>query len=271
MAKTKEEKEKLLMAEKENITNEDNTIEPTVMENTVDSTPVANEEVATETTQNIITIQGQQTGPSYNELLNIIQQLSNEVQALKSNNTQSPQQSDSSAALSDILSTLANRKSDREVSIVHNCELIGGLTTHLDLSNTSIDFTHVGETRLLSWQQFEECAAKYRSFFERRVILIDSAYAEVAQKYGLPCAEGTKHILTQSDIAKLPTLSVPELEKFIESLEEADKVTVFNYWLGKCYSREEGFYDRYKMDTLNRLSNNLFDNILLVMNGDSRA
>jgi len=206
-------------------------------------------------------------GPSYDELMSIVQQLANEVQTLKSGKAAPAVQGND---LTDILAALTNRKSDREVSVVHNCELNGGLTTHIELSNTTIDFTHIGETRLLSWQQFEEIASKYRSFFDAKVILIGSDYAEEAERYSLPCAEGQTHLLTQKDMAALPTLTVPKLEAFIESLSEEDKDTVFSYWLGKCYSREKNFYDRHKMDTLNRLSNGLFDNILLVMNGDGR-
>jgi len=207
-------------------------------------------------------------GPSYEELAFLVQQLAGEVQALKSGKSApaTPVNND----LTSILTALTNRKSDREVSIVHNCELNGNLTTHIELSNATIDFTHVGETRLLSWQQFEEVSSKYRSFFDRNIILVGGDYAEVADQYGLPCASNKGRILSQKDMAKLNKLTVPELEKFVEDLSDEDKDTVFSYWLGKCYTREEGFYDRHKMDTLNRLSNGLFDNILLVMNGDGR-
>ena len=65
-------------------------------------------------------------------------------------------------------------------------------------------------------------------------------------------------------------MGVRELEDFVESLSDNDKEVVFSYWLGKCYERVEGFYDRHKMDTLNRISKNAcFNNVLLVMNGES--
>lgn len=257
MAKTKEQKEQELKAQVEN----------TTVENEEATNEVTNVNGETEVEE---VKEAPKNGPTYEELLSIVQTLSQEVQSLKANGAQATQ-SNGISELGDILGVLANRKSDREVTIVHNCELLGGLTTHIKLSTTTIDFSRVGETRLLSWQQFEECAAKYRDFFDRKIILVDAAYADVAKRYNLPCTDGAKHILTQEDINALPTMEVPELEKFIESLDKEEQLTVFNYWLGKCYSREEGFYDRYKMDTLNRLSQGMFENILLVMNGDSRS
>jgi len=223
----------------------------------------------TETPIENITSSKKESGPSYAELASLVEKLAYEVQSLKAGKDINQTHSNNDD-LTSILSALTNRKSDREVSIVHNCELNSGLTTHIELSNTTIDFSHVGETRLLSWQQFEECASKYRSFFDRNIILIGSDYAEVADHYNLPCVKGKTHALTQKDMATISKITIPELEKFIDSLSEEDKDTVFSYWLGKCYTREDGFYDRHKMDTLNRLSNGMFDNILLVMNGDGR-
>lgn len=252
MAKIKNEKENEVVVENENnvVLNEQN---KTIVENS----------------------EQKRTGPSYDELLGIVKQLAEEVSFLKSRDSKEVVEPVNDATcnnvLADILSTLANRKSDREVSIVHNKELNGGLSTHIELTNTIIDFKHVGETRLLSWQQFEECASKYRTFFDAKIILVDKAYAEIADYYNLPCTEGSSCFLTQKDIAKLALFDVPNLEKFIDSLSKEDKDTVFSYWLGKCYSREAGFYDRHKMDTLNRLSGGKFDNILLVMNGEGRA
>lgn len=248
MAKTKEEKQ---------------IIESAVEAEAVEAVEEIKEEKQTKTSK--------QTGPSYDELISLVQQLSNEVASLKSGTATVPQAKENN--IEEILSLLANRKSEREVAIVHNRELAGGLTTHIHLSTVDIDFTHVGEERLLTWQQFEECVSKYRSFFKSEIILVSDEYADVAVKYNVPCVHRSdaNHVLTHNDIMKLGTMSVPELEKLIGSLGDADKDTVFNYWLGKCYTKEPSFYDRYKMDTLNRLSNGSFTNILLVMNGDTTA
>lgn len=208
------------------------------------------------------------TQPSYEDLMNLVQQLAGEVQALKSSAAIAPSTQPSSAE--ELLNMLANRKSDREVTIVHNMEMNGNLTTHIVLSTITIDFRHVGEQRVLSWQQFEECVSKYHSFFEKEIILLGAEDKELAERYGVPCIDKKTKVLTHKDIEKLPNMSARQLEDFVESLSDTDKDVVFSYWLGKCYERTEGFYDRYKMDALNRLSKNgCFNNILLVMNGES--
>ena len=205
------------------------------------------------------------TGPTYDELMALVKGLAAEVESLKANRA-TP--ANNGNRTDELLSLLANRKSDQEVVIVHNCEMNGGLTTHLALSNVTIDFHSVGEERVLSWPQFEECVSKYRTFFDRKVILVSSKYAEIAERFGLPITKDDgSHTLTRQDIVKM---TVDELDKFVSSLDDAGKETVFSYWLGKCYTKEPGFYDRYKMETLNRLSGkqNVFGNILLVMNGE---
>ena len=239
MAKTKAEKEILAKENSENQINEDPAI------------------IKEENSQKY----------SYEELLDIIGTLSREVNSLKQN--QNINSANSNSGLNDVLSLLANRKSDKEISIVHNRELTGGLTTHIELTNTIIDFRHIGETRLLSWQQFEECASKYRTFFDAQIIVVDKNYADVADQYNLPCLAKT-HALTQKDLISLGSMNPSKLETFVEGLNDKEKETVFSYWLGKCYTKEKDYYDRHKMDIMNRLSNGLFDNILLVMNGEGR-
>ena len=205
--------------------------------------------------------------PSYEDLMKLVQSLAGEVQALKS---QAPVHQQSSSQTEELINMLANRKSDREVTIVHNMEMNGNLTTHIVLTTVTIDFRHVGEQRVLSWQQFEECVSKYHSFFEKRIILLGAEDKELAERYGVPCIDNKTRVLTNKDIEKLPKMSARQLEDFVESLSDTDKDVVFSYWLGKCYERVDGFYDRYKMDALNRLSKNgYFNNILLVMNGES--
>ena len=145
------------------------------------------------------------------------------------------------------LEILANRKSDREVTIVHNREMIG-----------------------LSWQQFEECVSKYRKFFEKEIILLASDYEDVAKRYSVPCLKrGNNNVLSRDNLREMGYMDVHKLEKFYLSLTEEDKAFMCSYWLGKCYEKDPNFYDRYKIETLNRLSDaHIFDNLLVGMNND---
>lgn len=169
-----------------------------------------------------------------------------------------------------LLEYLTNKKSDREVTIVHNRELVSGLSTHIVLTGTTIDFRTLGEKRVLSWQQFEECVSKYRKWFNKQIILLDSQHKELAETYNVPCVERKDGIiLTRNDLQRIGDMSPNDLEKFYNSLTEQDKDFFCSFWLGKCYINDAKFYDRYKVELLNRLSNKgIFDNILALMNND---
>lgn len=181
----------------------------------------------------------------------------------------SPVLSSTSDKTDRLLEILANKKSDKEVVIVHNREMIGGLSTAIKLTGLTINFHKLGEERVLSWQQFEECVSKYRKFFDKEIILLGSDYEELSQRYSVPCAKRANNkIITREDLVNLAYMDTRQIEDYYNSLTEEDKAFICSYWLGKCYERDEKFYDRYKVETLNRLSKGVFDNVLAVMNND---
>ena len=171
-----------------------------------------------------------------------------------------------------LLEILANRKQDKEVVIVHNREIVGGGSTAIKLTGLVINFHRLGEERVLNWQQFEECVSKYRRFFDKEIILLSSDYQEIAERYSIPCVKrGTNRSFTRSELEKINTLDTHALEDYYNSLTKQDKDFLCSYWLGKCYEKAPGFYDRYKIELLNRLSNShAFDNLLTLMNNEYR-
>lgn len=205
-------------------------------------------------------------GPSTEDLIAIIQGLSREIEELKKGRDTTP--APAATGLEDILAKLSDRKSDREVTIVHNFQNHSGLVTPIRLSNLSIDFVGVGEQRILSWQQFEECVSKYRRLFERRILLLAAEHTDIAEKYNIPCVDTEFKVLTNKDLSNLHKLSLKALEDYINSLRPEDKETVYSYWMGKCYTKEAGYYDRAKVELLNRLSGDRMENMLAYMNGD---
>ena len=171
-----------------------------------------------------------------------------------------------------LLETLVNRKMDREVTIVHNAEMFGGMSTYIKLSTMTIDFRKMGEQRVLSWQQFEELCNRYRKFIDRGLIKVTPEYRYLCDTYQIGCydADGKK-TLTSDILSKLPDMTNEQLETCYNDLYDTDKNILLNYWLGQCYARPENrdkrFYNRYKIELLNRLSNSsVFDNILADMN-----
>lgn len=169
-----------------------------------------------------------------------------------------------------LLEYLTNKKSDREVVIVHNREMIPGLSTHIELTGLTIDFRTLGEERVISWQQFEECVSRYRKWFEEEIILLSDKNADIAQNYNIPCVKRQgAAVINRSDLTRLGNMDVHTLEDYYNNLTEEDKAFVCSYWLGKCYEKDPKFYDRYKVELLNRLNRKgVFDNVLAVMNND---
>lgn len=169
-----------------------------------------------------------------------------------------------------LLEVLTNRKSDKEVTIVHNREMMGGLSTAIRLTGLSIDFHRLGEERVLSWQQFEECVSKYRRWFEKEIILLAPGNEEIAKRYSVPCLKRqNKNIITQEQLMTLGDYGIDKLENFYKTLSLQDQSFICSYWLGKCYEKDPKYYDRYKIELLNRLSDNkIFDNVLTEMNND---
>lgn len=181
------------------------------------------------------------------------------------NNYESTQESDTQR----ILSYLTNKKSDKEITIIHNRERMGGLSTAIRLNGLSIDFHTLGEQRVLSWQQFEECVSKYKKFFDKRIILVAPEYKDIAERYNVPVWESTtNNVITRNDLAHLGDMTIDALEKFYNSLCKEDQAFLCSYWLGKCYEKEPRYYDRYKVELLNRLSDGAFATLLTAMNYD---
>ena len=237
---------------------------------------VENEAKDTNTTTDIPNKNSKPTMPSYDELMAMVQQLAQEVNNLKNTSATVPVATTlehSYDKTDKLIEALTNRKSDKEVVIVHNREMLGGLCTAISLTGLNIEFRTLGEQRVLSWQQFEECVSKYRRFFDLEIILLGDEYPELATRYSVSCVKrGNNHAFTRDELSKLPNMDIRELEDFFNSLTTQDKEFICSYWLGKCYERKEGFYDRYKVEVLNRLSNShVFDNLLTLMNGDFRA
>lgn len=168
-----------------------------------------------------------------------------------------------------LLEILGNKKSDKEVVIIHNRELVGGLATSIRLNGASIDFHTLGEQRVLSWQQFEECVSKYRKWFDKQIILLSPEYEDVAERYNIPCVKrGNTHYITKKDLETLYTKSERQLEDYLDGLTDEDRGFICSYWLGKCYLKDEHYLNRSKIEMLNRY-NGAFDNFLASMNFDS--
>ena len=99
---------------------------------------------------------------------------------------------------------------NEEVVLVHLKENAPGLTTHIELSNLTIDMSAFGEERTLDRRQAEELAGKYRKFFDRGVIAFGSGSEHLASKFGLKSVNDYSYV-NKDFVKKLGTLSLVEL------------------------------------------------------------
>jgi hypothetical protein len=247
--------------------------EKTVKEEAINK-EVANVETTTKTTDKV----GDEGSADVNaELLSLVVKLRQEVAELKKNQIIAEElptaeliETKEDTTKDALVNYLLNNKSNKEVTIVHTQEMKGGLKTEIQLSTLSISFQHIGEQRVLSWQQFEELVSKYRSFLDEGIVMLPIEHEDLCEKYSIQCfSANSGEVLTNEIIKNIGNLSSQELEKCYNKLNPNSQKFLLSYWLGKCYDRDKDpkFYDRYKIETLNRLSNSyIFDNVLAEMN-----
>lgn len=143
---------------------------------------------------------------------------------------------------------------NNEYTIVHLVENAPGLTTHIELSNITMDLSAFGEERLLDRRQAEELAGKYRKFFEKGIIAFGSGGEELASKFGLKSISDYSYI-NKDFVRRLGALSPIELENLYNKVSAGHKKFIIEYFKRKILERDPLFKDTYKIETLNRVSN----------------
>ena len=143
-----------------------------------------------------------------------------------------------------------------DVIIVHLYDNAPGITTHIDLSNYSIDMGAFGETRTLTVQQFEELVGKYRSWFDRGIIAVGAGSEYYARRNNLKVASES---LVDSDfIRRLGTMPMTEVQDIYEKVCEGQKDFIVSYWKRKFIEKVPEFRDLRKLQILNGFTNDAF-------------
>lgn len=143
-----------------------------------------------------------------------------------------------------------------DVFIVHLYDNAPGITTHIDLSNYSIDMGAFGETRTLTVQQFEELVGKYRSWFDRGIIAVGAGSEYYARRNNLKVASES---LVDSDfIRRLGTMPMTEVQDIYEKVCEGQKDFIVSYWKRKFIEKVPEFRDLRKLQILNGFTNDAF-------------
>lgn len=153
---------------------------------------------------------------------------------------------------------------NEEVVLVHLKENAPGLTTHIELSNLTIDMSAFGEERTLDRRQAEELAGKYRKFFDRGVIAFGSGSEHLASKFGLKSVNDYSYV-NKDFVKKLGTLSLVELENLYNKLSDGHKKFVIEYFKRKILEKDPNFNDIHKIEMLNRVSDGAMSGTTLDM------
>ena len=146
---------------------------------------------------------------------------------------------------------------DDEVTIVHLFDNAPGITTHIDLSNYSIDMSAFGETRTLTVQQFEELVGKYRSWFDRGIIAVGAGSEYYARRNSLKMASDS--LVDSNFVRNLGTMPMSDVQDIYEKVCDGQKDFIVSYWKRKFIEKVPEFRDLRKLQILNGFTNNAFE------------
>jgi hypothetical protein len=144
---------------------------------------------------------------------------------------------------------------NRMIRVYHMQEMVGGMATIINLSNTKRRLMRMGELITLKINDFEELVGRYRSFFERGILAVDAGDLDYAQLYDLPIYDTKMKKQYNAKVLKdVVNYNYEKLQEFYKNLSENNKRAFLSYWLGKVYDKEDGYYNEEKMRWLNNLS-----------------
>lgn len=150
---------------------------------------------------------------------------------------------------------LMSSQLDEKIYVVHMCEMMGGLTTHISLSDTSRDLRRLGEIMTLTQSQFEELKGKYLHYFEKGILAIDARNIEIATMNHLPIYDTvTQSHYNPQVINDLGKMSNSQLKELYSNLSYQNQQNIIGIWLNKCYNKDPNYLDRNKLEFLSKLT-----------------
>jgi hypothetical protein len=161
---------------------------------------------------------------------------------------------------------------EEKIYVVHMCEMMGGLTTHISLSDTTRDLRRLGEIMTLTQSQFEELKGKYLHYFEKGILAMDARNVEIATMNHLPIYDTvTQGHYNPKVINDLGRMSKDQLRDLYNNLSHQNRQNVIGIWLNKCYSKDPNYLDREKLEFLSKLTEGSdFDDIIFELINNER-
>lgn len=147
-------------------------------------------------------------------------------------------------------------------TLVHLVDVVPGATTHIELSNTTIDMSAFGEERLLTRAQCEELAGKYRRWFERGIIAFGANAEKLAENFNLKTVKDYSY-LSKDFVERLGILSLSDLESLYNKVSKGHKDFIIQYFKRKIVDGDPAFKNIHKVEMLNRVSEGAMEGALL--------
>lgn len=204
------------------------------------------------------------------ELKNQNEELKNEKIELEKNISEKTINEDNLNNVSNTINVTPLSMDDvnRKVTVYHTQEMSHNLSTYIKLSTTKRNLRKAGEIVRFNINDFEELVGLYRRFFDKGILAVSSKDMDFAEMYDLPIWDDkNKKTYTSKILKEVPTYNFEKLQNFYNDLSETSKTSFLSFWLGKVYSKEQGYYDVEKLGWLKNIANTgIFDSIILEMN-----
>ena len=151
------------------------------------------------------------------------------------------------------------------IKIVHLVERAPGLKTLIHLGNgTVITMTKFGEERTLSIPQFEEILGKYRGWFDMGMIAIHKDYEDKAKYYMMDTA--AQYPINSDFFREIKKKSMADIESVYPRLPKAGQDSLCSYWHRMAREGDRHFADIRNLETMNRLSDGAFTQLIAEIN-----
>lgn len=153
-------------------------------------------------------------------------------------------------------------ESTRRVKIIHLMQPSPGLTTHIELSKLTLDFTRYGEERYLRYDDFLELTGdKFKIYFKVNVIALSSEDEDLIERYDLTPLES--NVLDSFHLQNISKIPFEELETLFKNLCWNHKLLITRLWSKGYYDGEDPAYaDRRKVEMFNEVTQGAMENIL---------
>lgn len=159
----------------------------------------------------------------------------------------------------------------RMVKVIHLSQPTGGLVTPVSLSNRNFDFRIYGEEKFLRFDEFQELASKYKSWFDENILALTEEDYDLVERFDLICSKDIP--LTSYHLKNITNLSAEELKDLVGKISLNHKLLITRTWAHGYYKEEDAdlaFKDRHKVEILNDAVDGAMENILSELDAQRR-